>query len=43
MITSLILLKISPYIPYGVYCELYPSLEGKTEEFNFNIPLFKMI
>ena len=26
-----------------MYCETYPSLEGNTEEFNFNIPLLIMI
>ena len=38
MITSLISLTISPYVPKGVYCEVYLSFEGNTEELNFNIP-----
>ena len=38
MITSLISLTISPYVPKGVYCEIYLPLEGNTEELNFNIP-----
>ena len=24
-------------------CDIYPSLEGSTEEFNFNIPLLRLI
>ena len=43
MITSIIYLKISPYTPQGVYCEMYPSLEGNTEEFNSNNPLLRII
>ena len=38
MIPSLISLTISLYTPQGVYCEVCPSLEGNTDEFNFNIP-----
>ena len=38
MITSLILSTNTLYTPEGVYCEIYPLLEGNTEEFNFNIP-----
>ena len=37
MIISIISLIISPYTPYGVYGE------GNTEEYNFNIPLLRMI
>ena len=43
MITSLISLTISPYTPCGVYCEIYPLLEGNTEELHFKIPLLRMI
>ena len=43
MITSLVSLTISPYTPYGVYCEMYPLLEGNTEVFMFNIQLLIMI
>ena len=43
MITSLILLKFSLYTPWGLYCEIYPLLEGNTEELNFNIPLLRII
>ena len=32
MITSLNSLTISLYTPEGVYCEVYLSLEGNTEE-----------
>ena len=32
MIPSLISLTISPYTPLGVYCEIYPSLEGNKVE-----------
>ena len=44
MSPSLISLKlISPYTPYGVYCEIYPLLEGNTVKFNFNIPYLGMV
>ena len=43
MIPSLFPLTISLYTAQGVYCEIYPSLEGNTEVFNFNIPLLRMI
>ena len=43
MIISLISLTISMYTPEGVYCEIYPLLEGTTVEFNFNIPYLVMI
>ena len=43
MFTSLFWLKISPYTPYGVYCVIYPSLQGNNEEFDFSILLLKMI
>ena len=36
MITSLISLKISLYTPYGVYCEIYPSLEC-IDKFQFSM------
>ena len=39
----IILLTISPYTPWGVYCEMYPLLEGITQEFNFNISFLRMI
>ena len=31
MIIKLTSLKISLYTPYGVYCEIYPFLEGNIE------------
>ena len=37
MIALLIALTIIPYTPQGMYCEIYPLLEGSTVEFNFNI------
>ena len=43
MIPSLILLKIIPYNPMGVYFEIYPWLEGNTVKFNNNIPYLRVI
>ena len=43
MIPSLISLTIILYTPSGVYCQIYPSLEENTVEFNFNIPYLRMI
>ena len=43
MFTSLVLWTNSQYTPQGVYCEMYPSLQGNTEEFDFSIPLLRMI
>ena len=42
MFPSLFSLTISAYSPQGAYCEIYPSLEGNTLEFNFNIPYLRM-
>ena len=43
MFTSLFSLTISLYTPSGVYCVIYPSLQGNIEEFGFSIPLLRMI
>ena len=43
MIYSLISLTISPYTPQGVYCQIYPLLEGNPVKFNFNIQYLRMI
>ena len=40
MFTSLFSLTISLYTPY---CVIYPSLQGNIEEFDFSIPLLRMI
>ena len=41
MIPSLISLLISPYTPQGVYCEIYPSLEGNIERIKSQYSLFQ--
>ena len=43
MFTSLFSLTISPYTPQGVYCVIYPQLRGNIVEFDFSIPLLRMI
>ena len=43
MTISINLLTVSMYFPSGVYSEIYPSVEGNTKEFNFNIPFLRMI
>ena len=40
MITSLIALPISPYTPKGVYCEIYPALEGNIEKVKSQSSIF---
>ena len=45
-IITLMIIPLIPnslYIPEGVYSEIYPTLEGNTEEFNFNISSLRMI
>ena len=43
MFTSLFTLTISLYTPLGVYCVIYPSFRGNIEEFDFSIPMLRMI